>query len=348
MDSVVPTFQLPKILSLDGGGVRCLSSLLILENIMERIRDVANLAEIPRPCEIFDLIGGSGAGGIIAIMLGRLGMSIGDCIEAYKNLAETAFNPKRPRFILPSGAFSAARLEHSIKQTIRENCLESTCVEQRKTSGPTTHTCPHEDVSFHDISCTKTAILAITKANVETLPTLFTTYDTSSSLSGSKVWEVARATSADVAFFKPIRVGRDQIEFVDASFGYSNPCEDIIIEAEKQFPGQQMVILSIGTGLGDVVPIGDTKDSAIAALKDVIASSKAPALRLEKKYKNTGEYYRFSVENGLRDISLLDSDKMSTISAHARNYLIENEDEIRDFVEVLTNRVPPAPTNPGG
>jgi patatin-like phospholipase/acyl hydrolase len=65
----------PRILSLDGGGVRGLSSLLILRNIMEEItrRNGPGTVEA-RPCEYFDLIGGTGTGGLIAIMLGRLRM----------------------------------------------------------------------------------------------------------------------------------------------------------------------------------------------------------------------------------------------------------------------------------
>ena len=63
----------PRILSLDGGGVRGLSSLLILRNIME---EIARRNDTPEalPCDYFDLIGGTGTGGLIAIMLGRLRM----------------------------------------------------------------------------------------------------------------------------------------------------------------------------------------------------------------------------------------------------------------------------------
>jgi Patatin-like phospholipase len=64
----------PRILSLDGGGVRGLSSLLILREIMEEIGRQSKVEETPLPCEYFDLIGGTGTGGLIAIMLGRLRM----------------------------------------------------------------------------------------------------------------------------------------------------------------------------------------------------------------------------------------------------------------------------------
>lgn len=47
----------------DGGGIRGISSLLILERIMENIRDSKNLNYVPRPCDYFDLIGGTSTGG---------------------------------------------------------------------------------------------------------------------------------------------------------------------------------------------------------------------------------------------------------------------------------------------
>lgn len=53
------------LLSLDGGGVRGLSTLFILKGIMERLnceREEAGLSSV-KPCDIFDLIGGTSTGG---------------------------------------------------------------------------------------------------------------------------------------------------------------------------------------------------------------------------------------------------------------------------------------------
>ena len=63
-----------RILALDGGGVRGLSSLMILEEIMKKVQLQANLDEVPYPCAYFDLICGTSTGGLIALMLGRLRM----------------------------------------------------------------------------------------------------------------------------------------------------------------------------------------------------------------------------------------------------------------------------------
>ena len=51
-----------------------MSSLLILRDIMEDIGSRTGAGETPKPCEYFDLIGGTSTGGLIAIMLGLLGM----------------------------------------------------------------------------------------------------------------------------------------------------------------------------------------------------------------------------------------------------------------------------------
>lgn len=69
-----------RILSLDGGGVRGISSLYILKEVMAQVAreykaENPNAPEIlPRPCEFFDLICGTSTGGLIALMLGRLRM----------------------------------------------------------------------------------------------------------------------------------------------------------------------------------------------------------------------------------------------------------------------------------
>lgn len=54
----------PELTVLDsGGGIRSLSQLLVLENIMKEMKTNFDLRETPKPCDYFDLIGGSGAGG---------------------------------------------------------------------------------------------------------------------------------------------------------------------------------------------------------------------------------------------------------------------------------------------
>ena len=70
----MPETPILRVLALDGGGVRGLSSLLLLPEIMENIERETGADETPLPCQYFNLIGGTSTGGLIAIMLGRLEM----------------------------------------------------------------------------------------------------------------------------------------------------------------------------------------------------------------------------------------------------------------------------------
>ncbi|KGO78332.1 Acyl transferase/acyl hydrolase/lysophospholipase [Penicillium italicum] len=313
-----------RILSLDGGGIRGISSLLILERIMEGIRDAHQLDRVPRPCEYFDLIGGTSTGGIIAIMLGRLGMTVDECIRAYRKVAERAFTPKA-HAIIPArlnGAFSAHALEEAIKQTVTEFCTNRECVNRRRNGLSTTR-----------------VVFAITKANLDAGPTLFRTYDKSNALDGCAIWEVARATSAATTFFKSIKVGRDKIEYIDAGFGYNNPCDKLIAEAKEVFPGRSdLQILSIGTGLGDAVSIKNSRLSIIEAMKKMTTSSSRVAASLSDQYGKNGQYFRFNVEHGLEDITLSDWEQASKISANTSNYLCEKSKEIEKFVKTFGAR----------
>ena len=55
------------LLSLDGGGVRGLSSLYILKGLMTRLNHERRDSGLPavKPCAIFDLIGGTSTGGYV-------------------------------------------------------------------------------------------------------------------------------------------------------------------------------------------------------------------------------------------------------------------------------------------
>ena len=55
-----------RLLALDGGGVRGLSTLQILKQLMEKI----NPESPPNPCDCFDMIGGTSTGGFVSRVVG--------------------------------------------------------------------------------------------------------------------------------------------------------------------------------------------------------------------------------------------------------------------------------------
>jgi len=102
---------------------------------------------------------------IIAIMLGRLGMTVDECLRAYKEVAQQAFTPKKPKLFRlpasPTGAFSATTLEDAIKKTVMAFCTHPNCASQAN-PGPKSQsqrTCEHGDLEFRDTTCVKTYVL---------------------------------------------------------------------------------------------------------------------------------------------------------------------------------------------
>jgi hypothetical protein len=76
-----------KILTIDGGGLQAISTLLILDKLLDTIA-ITNGAvnSRPRPCDVFDTIAGIGAGGWLAILLGRFHLDIAACLSEWYNI----------------------------------------------------------------------------------------------------------------------------------------------------------------------------------------------------------------------------------------------------------------------
>lgn len=105
------------VLSIDGGRSRGYSSLVIMQELMEKVGEIERgldpdatssihssafgpldeeICAVPnpsatpisgyRPCHYFDYIAGVGTGGIIAMLLGRYRMSVGEAMEKYRDI----------------------------------------------------------------------------------------------------------------------------------------------------------------------------------------------------------------------------------------------------------------------
>ncbi|TGJ80541.1 hypothetical protein E0Z10_g8223 [Xylaria hypoxylon] len=115
-----------RILSLDGGGVRGYSMLIILQELMHRTYvetegKAPRRDQVPKPCDYFDLIVGTGTGGLIAIMLGRLRLDLEQCKELYVEMTRMVFETDKTIAGIPyrSTLFKASMLEHAIKEAVR-------------------------------------------------------------------------------------------------------------------------------------------------------------------------------------------------------------------------------------
>ena len=88
-----------RLLALDGGGVKGVSSALILDNIMDRVKRIEQDRGVQdptnrKPKQYFDLAAGTSTGGLIALMLFRLHMDVPQCRDSYHALAHKIFAPR--------------------------------------------------------------------------------------------------------------------------------------------------------------------------------------------------------------------------------------------------------------
>lgn len=95
-------------------------------------------------------------------MLGRLRMSVNECIQEYRDFARQAFSRKSMRIFSSNAQFgpvlSAGNLESAMKLIIRKHCVEEGCRKRREKNQSTVQTCPHENALFQDRTCTKTYV----------------------------------------------------------------------------------------------------------------------------------------------------------------------------------------------
>ncbi|KAF2191272.1 FabD/lysophospholipase-like protein [Zopfia rhizophila CBS 207.26] len=309
-----------RLLALDGGGVRGLSALMILEQLM----DAVNPDAPPKPCDYFDMIGGTSTGGVadgLAIMLGRLKMSIDECIHAYLQLSDRIFQKKRHRATVKGkiqGRFDSDELERAVKEVIKGQGLQEDALLK----------------DTPDASC-KVFVCATSKETSETV--CLTSYKSprgnNDLLNSVKIWEACRATSAASSFFDPIAIGRYNEEFVDGATGANNPVVELWNQAQLMWgpaplEGKVQCLVSIGTGIPSLKPFRDDLLHIGETLVAIATETEQTAerFRRDKAYlDSSNRYFRFNVVRGLEDIGLEQSTMRKEIAAATRRYVASQD-----------------------
>ncbi len=96
------------------------------------IKEGIVLADEPRPCDVFDLIVGTSTGGLIAVMLGRLHMTVDECIQQYEVLGSRVFGKRQwggqtGKFVkgmLSSTFYETETLQAAIKSVLEVRKME--------------------------------------------------------------------------------------------------------------------------------------------------------------------------------------------------------------------------------
>ncbi|KAF1943168.1 FabD/lysophospholipase-like protein [Clathrospora elynae] len=306
-----------RLLSLDGGGVRGLASLYMLRKILSYVGS-------PKPCDYFDMICGTSTGGIIAIMLGRLEMSVDQCIDEYIDMMDVIFNPKDKKmlpFKLRSGKvqprYETENLERAIRQTIQKARHPSDALFR----GAKTSAC-------------KTVVIALTGEG-RTATRFTDAYakhgEHSNFYNEVKIWEVARATSASTSFFAPmdITAAGEPRRFLDAGLGSNNPVNELYMEAMAQLTGPDeeldkriRVLVSIGTGKPALRGFGDNVTEVAQSVLAIAEETQTTANTFHQIHKvlaNRDAYFRFNPPD-LSEVGLDKASKARIIATRTEAY----------------------------
>ncbi|KAG9570996.1 phospholipase, patatin family protein, partial [Aureobasidium melanogenum] len=317
------------LLSLDGGGVRGLSTLYILKNIMDRLnsrRRNGNLQQV-KPCEVFDLIGGTSTGGIIAIMLGRLEMDVDECIVAYSRLAESVFGQKLSRIPFNlrgniQARFDSVQLEGAINSVISQ-CGAS---EKDLLDDGTSRGCRTDRFVCSVDHYTK-GIVRLRSYDLPNEPSVRPT-----------ICQAALATSAATTFFNPVVIG-DRL-FADGGLGANNPVDEVEGEAANVWCPDTgdlkplvKCFVSIGTGNPGKKAF---EDSLFGFLKNTVVEIATETERTDKnfiarwvKHFDDKRYFRFNVEQGLQEVGLEEYKKKGVIEAVTHEYLTHTAQKLQ-------------------
>ncbi|EXA53703.1 hypothetical protein FOVG_01433 [Fusarium oxysporum f. sp. pisi HDV247] len=295
----------------DGGGVRGLSALVLLEQLMELSNEHRRKLELPplEPWQMFDMIGGTSTGGLIAIMLGRLRLSIPECKKAYMDLSEKAFTPKN--FISRQigvatvrSKFWAEPLEDAIKSLIGDDW-------ESKLLRDDDPVCKVFVVS-HLQDYTTHAVLRSYRNFRKPRATL----------DAMRIWQACRATSAALTFFDSIII--DGSTYSDGGLLYNNPVQLVHGEASEVFPNQEQLIISLGTGMGRPRVFDPHLFNVAQLLGDLASETERTAddfyRRDDGKAAKAGQYYRFNVPD-IGEVGLEEVKKLKEIKDLTERYL---------------------------
>lgn len=295
--NVKPPHAGVRILCLDGGGFRGIVSLLVLRRIEQCLG-----SELPIQL-FFDLIVGTGTGGIIALGLGVNNWSVEECIRTFRELCHQAFTPRELKGMLILEQLAVFKHRSMYKTKPLEEFLKEKFDQHRPLFGGSLHEGPNESAEM----ATKVAVtstisvdqhdVVISNYNRPEISALGAPYrfqrapDPNTEM---KVWEAARAAAAAPPYFKPYEKPETRNIYHDGALHHNCPVS--VAHYEKKLiwgdVGGRLpdLLVSVGTGC-------DKQDSTDGSAKPLSPNRK----------------HRWSKSSLISQISQSDSERLGDV-----------------------------------
>ncbi|KAF2475025.1 uncharacterized protein BDR25DRAFT_280671 [Lindgomyces ingoldianus] len=241
-----PDFAGVRILSLDGGGIRGIVELEVLNQIQRNLG-----VDIPIRA-FFDLIVGTSTGGIIALALGVKQWPVGKCIEQFKRLCDQAFTPREFHDIWGLQHLATAHhgsiwettpLYQALLESLGDSYLFGGCQDSDASYAARVAVTTTDEIASKGVIianyCRKGG-----QRNYEFLRPHDPYFE-------MKMWEAGAATAAAAPYFKPFVHPRTNATYLDGAFFNNNPVRVGHLERRLLWPDVQNqppdLFLSIGT-----------------------------------------------------------------------------------------------------
>lgn len=308
-------------------------------------------------------------------MLGRLRMTIDECIEVFQHVSKTIFGDIPSTISKVTGGisgkpfFKADRLEKVVKELLISRGVDPDAfLKDSENARCKVYVTWAFGGAFLGVTCTifcglnlhsnEYVVLYrfVCTTRVPTVhPVLFRSYTTWSEEEQDydcHIWEAARATTAAPLFFEPIKLKKGGATFVDGAMRLNNPISAVLDEADALFPDATFKsVISIGTGWIDVAGLPVEKLKIHDVIKTCIdisinANNEAQAFMKSKRGRKLLEnktFFRFDVERGLDTISLEEWKKLDDIDALTEKYLAQPTKglDLRHCAQSLSYKAPP-------
>ncbi|KAH8823400.1 WD40-repeat-containing domain protein [Flagelloscypha sp. PMI_526] len=303
------------LLSLDGGrweNYGALTQIHVVEDILQKYEVDHNLEEgSARLPDVFDLVVGTGIGGLVGCMLGPLRMSTNEAKQAYLRIHESNF------LAGDKPSQRAEALKGALRGVLDSGRSISLSKKRMNSLGELTPTC-------------KFAVTAMTAANLSQ-PFMLQGYPGRNSRISCTLLEALLATLSDAQMLPPVAIGESISEFfVATTTGRCNPTEALLEEIPSIFSLRDVaVIVSIGSGRLNPVSLGRQGDF-VSAVLDLAKSCHAVAQNMESRFSgHPGLFVRLNVDGFDRCEMLHPGEVIS----HSRAYLAK--EEIRRLLDGL-------------
>ncbi|KIM19923.1 hypothetical protein M408DRAFT_30808 [Serendipita vermifera MAFF 305830] len=313
------------LLSFDAGGTRAISQLRILAHVMNRLNPGSSNPRDKHPCVVFDMIGGTGSGGFIALLLGLLGLNAEQTLSEFVDLNNKILNKLRLTPQVRTNEL-AIHIDDLLKRYgVRPN---TRLLDQSPSPGSCKVVVP---ISYkHDAG----SMCTLRNFHVHQEQTLNLT-----------IKEALMITLATPPLFTPAGVSKDsaKFEYIGGELTLSNPVQEIISEACGAFDLERRVACLVSLGCGHPGVISAPDDANLANwnrfLEHLATGNERTAQVIDRQMGHLGIYFRFCVPTGLEKAPQRPQPTEEEIIAHTSTYLedrsvLQKVDTCVDFLIV--------------